>query len=204
LVIAGAALVGLGIGFNALSFIYVAMLCAGVAGVALVVFARLAQRRAATTVGAQVIAGRVVASSPVTPGGAADDGAGPDEPQHHADDDGTAEAEEDAARGRSEDPTAATHDDGGDDFGGEVVFPIDDYDELGINEILPLLPELDPHALQEVRDREVARKGRAIVLGRIDGLAGHRPAVAWREGEKPESGADRGAGNEGGRQAHHR
>jgi hypothetical protein len=179
LVIAGAVLVGLGISFNALSFIYVAMLCAGLAGVALVVFARLARRRAATMVGAQVIAGTAVASSPAAFGRSADvdsaEGAASDGRQQ-AQDDGRAESHEDLAGARSEEPAAATDDERGDEVGEEVVFPIEDYDELGINEILPLLPELDPHALQEVRDHEVARKGRAIVLGRIDGLARRPPA----------------------------
>jgi hypothetical protein len=50
-------------------------------------------------------------------------------------------------------------------------FPIEDYDELLVSEILPLLPELDADELQEVRDREESGKARATLLRRIDQLA---------------------------------
>ena len=50
-------------------------------------------------------------------------------------------------------------------------FPIEDYDELLVSEILPLLPELDADELQEVRDREDSGKARATLLRRIDQLA---------------------------------
>ena len=40
------------------------------------------------------------------------------------------------------------------DWGDEVVFPIEDYDELRVAEIVPLLVELDPDELEDVRDRE--------------------------------------------------
>lgn len=59
-----------------------------------------------------------------------------------------------------------------DDWGDEVVFPIEDYDELRVGEIVPLLPELDPEELEEVRDREVATKNRASIVARIDELLG--------------------------------
>ena len=58
-------------------------------------------------------------------------------------------------------------------------FPIADYDDLRVNEIVPLLPELDPDELEIVRDREQAGKARASVLGRIDELLGaEAPAPA--------------------------
>jgi hypothetical protein len=50
-------------------------------------------------------------------------------------------------------------------------FPIEDYDELLVSEILPLLPELDADELQEVRDREQSGKARATLLRRIDQLS---------------------------------
>ena len=58
------------------------------------------------------------------------------------------------------------------DWGDEVVFPIEDYDELRVAEIVPLLVELDPDELEEVRDREAAGKARATILARIDELLG--------------------------------
>ena len=58
------------------------------------------------------------------------------------------------------------------DWGDEVVFPIEDYDELRVGEIVPLLVELDPDELEEVRDREAAGRARATILARIDELLG--------------------------------
>lgn len=54
----------------------------------------------------------------------------------------------------------------------EVEFPIADYDDLKVSEIVPLLPELDDDELEDVREREAAGKGRTTVLGRIDELLG--------------------------------
>lgn len=59
------------------------------------------------------------------------------------------------------------------DWGDEVLFPIEDYDELRVAEIVPLLPELEPDELEEVRDREAATKNRASILARIDELMGN-------------------------------
>ncbi|MBW3610356.1 MAG: hypothetical protein KY438_02325, partial [Actinobacteria bacterium] len=53
--------------------------------------------------------------------------------------------------------------DSDDDF-----FPIEDYDELKVSEILPLVPELYPDELDMVEARERATKGRITVLNRID------------------------------------
>jgi hypothetical protein len=52
----------------------------------------------------------------------------------------------------------------------EVMFPIADYDELRVSEILPLLPELDLDELDVVRARELAGKRRSAVIDRIDDL----------------------------------
>lgn len=57
-------------------------------------------------------------------------------------------------------------------------FPIADYDELRVSEILPLLSELDPDELEVVRAREESGKARASVLGRLDELLGTAPAPA--------------------------
>jgi hypothetical protein len=58
------------------------------------------------------------------------------------------------------------------DQGEDVIFPIAEYDDLRVNEIVPLLGQLDDDELQEVRDREAAGKGRITVLKRIDDLLG--------------------------------
>jgi len=53
---------------------------------------------------------------------------------------------------------------------GEEEFPIADYDDLRVSEVVPLLPELDDDELEMVRDREEAGKARATILNRIDEL----------------------------------
>jgi hypothetical protein len=63
--------------------------------------------------------------------------------------------------------------DSGSDYGDISVvrdFPIDRYDDLRVNEILPLLASLDSEDLKMVREEETAGKARASILGRIDGL----------------------------------
>ncbi|MDQ3681018.1 MAG: hypothetical protein M3378_10855 [Actinomycetota bacterium] len=52
----------------------------------------------------------------------------------------------------------------------DLGFPIADYDELRVSEILPLLPELDLDELDMVREREEAGKRRLTVINRIDEL----------------------------------
>ena len=61
------------------------------------------------------------------------------------------------------------------DWGDEVVFPIEDYDDLRVTEILPLLPQLEPDELEDVRDRESNTKARATIIARIDELLGGGP-----------------------------
>lgn len=53
--------------------------------------------------------------------------------------------------------------------GGEG-FPIEDYDKLRVNEILPQLSGLSVAELEQVRAREQAGKNRASVIARIDDL----------------------------------
>ena len=50
------------------------------------------------------------------------------------------------------------------------LFPIADYDELSVAEILPLLDELTLDELEEVGDREADGQNRAAVLDRVDQL----------------------------------
>jgi hypothetical protein len=63
------------------------------------------------------------------------------------------------------------HDDGGRDDG-HVAFPIADYDDLRLTEVLPLLPQLEPMELELVRQRELQGERRATLLNRIDALIG--------------------------------
>lgn len=72
--------------------------------------------------------------------------------------------------------TSAADDDGGDDE--ELMFPIEDYDDLRVSEILPLLPELYDDELELVADRERDGANRASVLNRIDELLGGEPEPA--------------------------
>ena len=62
------------------------------------------------------------------------------------------------------------------------IFPIDEYDELRVSEILPLLPQLDPDELEVVRDREATGKSRDSILSRIDELLLGEDAVASTTG----------------------
>jgi hypothetical protein len=52
--------------------------------------------------------------------------------------------------------------------GPALEFPIDDYDSLKVNEIVPRLAGLDLDQLDMVREREEQGKNRATVLSRID------------------------------------
>jgi hypothetical protein len=55
---------------------------------------------------------------------------------------------------------------------GEAVFPIADYDELKVGEIVSLLPELDHDELEMVREREEGGKNRSTILTRVEALTG--------------------------------
>jgi hypothetical protein len=54
--------------------------------------------------------------------------------------------------------------------GEELPFPIEDYDDLRVVEIIPLLPELDDDELAEVRAHEQTHRNRLAIIGRIDAL----------------------------------
>ncbi len=75
---------------------------------------------------------------------------------------------------------ASSSDDDGDsgDDEDELMFPIEDYDDLRVSEILPLLPELYDDELELVADRERSGSNRASVLNRIDDLLDGEPEPA--------------------------
>ncbi|MBV9410988.1 MAG: hypothetical protein JO148_05290 [Acidimicrobiia bacterium] len=61
---------------------------------------------------------------------------------------------------------------------GDGVFPIADYDELKVGEIVSLLPELDEDELEMVRDREESGKNRSTILTRVEALTGAAAGAA--------------------------
>jgi hypothetical protein len=93
---------------------------------------------------------------------------------------------------------------------GEGAFPIADYDELKVGEIVSLLPELDEDELEMVREREESGKNRSTILTRVEALSGAAASSggsewgtsdrwdSWSEGdeEAPEEEEDDGAGEE--------
>jgi hypothetical protein len=54
--------------------------------------------------------------------------------------------------------------------GGDQEFPIADYDQLEVVEILPLLGELEPRQLEMVRHREASGRAHPWILARVDAL----------------------------------
>ena len=79
-------------------------------------------------------------------------------------------------RGAEEVPEEAEEVEAGAD--GEGVFPIADYDELKVGEIVSLLPELDEDELEMVRDREEGGKNRSTILTRVEALTGAAAAAS--------------------------
>lgn len=128
--------------------IFISIACSLLAGGVLVVFSRMSRRQGA----------------PATSGGPAPlgDGAAPATARQEAVSD--AEVEETV---NEPEPAAAS---GGREFAADE-FPIEDYDELLVSEILPLLAELDVEELEVVREREQSGKARATLLRRIEQLA---------------------------------
>lgn len=76
-----------------------------------------------------------------------------------------------ASFGRDDEDEAEDDEELEDELEGEDdLFPIADYDELSVAEILPLLDELTLDELEEVGDREADGQNRAVVLDRVDEL----------------------------------
>ena len=61
---------------------------------------------------------------------------------------------------------------------GPDTFPIEDYDALSAEQILPLLPELDDEELDMVYDREEQGQNRAVILDAIDDMFEEEPVEA--------------------------
>jgi hypothetical protein len=53
------------------------------------------------------------------------------------------------------------------------VLPIDEYESLAASHVVARLGNLTPAELRQIREFEVAHRGRRTVIGRIDQLLGH-------------------------------
>jgi hypothetical protein len=72
-------------------------------------------------------------------------------------------------------------------------FPIEDYDDLRANEILPLLPQLYADELERVRDHERGGANRGAILEKIDNLLSPTPAPAKKTAAKKAPAAKKAA-----------
>ncbi len=62
----------------------------------------------------------------------------------------------------------------------DEFFPIADYDDLSVSQIMPLLPQLELDELEDVRAREVAGADRSTLVAEIDRyLSGELQAFTW-------------------------
>src|SRR4051812_18731041 len=201
LVVVAAVMLVIGFVSSSLAPIYVSIACSALAAIVLLVFSRLSKREAvpASAGGPSPLPGPTPVTASAAGAGAATATAVLDRPVTTepappgegvtvlpADGDGSGDAVAAgvgaAAVAESDDATAqyapVDADGNGDGGGGPVEFPIEDYDELKVSDILPLLPELDADELAEVRQREQQGKGRATVLNRIDGLMASASSAA--------------------------
>jgi hypothetical protein len=158
LVLVGAVSLVIGFVSNSLVPIYISIGCSVVAGVVLVVFSRMSRRQGAPSAAAP-------ASTP-TSWAPSQTPAPTPEPETAAvpvPEERTLVGAQRGPAPRAARPEPVVPDEDED-------FPIEDYDDLRANEILPLLPELDLEELDTVREREERGKNRATVINRIDDL----------------------------------
>jgi hypothetical protein len=187
LVIVALALLIVGFVQHALTLIYFSIACSAAAALTLIVFSRLTRRRS-LRLGAAVPAELTAGLAEPAAGGQWGSPARSElEPFPAGAGDrtlpgGEVSAGEEVDAGRRP----------------EVSFPIEDYDDLRSSDIVPLLGELEPDELLEVRDRELAGRGRRTVLRRIDSLlaaAGVAPPPAQSvAASSPEAAPVPGAG----------
>jgi hypothetical protein len=124
--------------------IFISIACSLLAGGVLVVFSRMSRRQSGVTASAPA----PLADGPATKKQAA------------------AVSDDEVEDAVADEEPASTG--AGRQFAADSAFPIEDYDELLVSEILPLLPELDPDELELVREREESGKARATLLRRIE------------------------------------
>jgi hypothetical protein len=172
------AAIALVIGFvsNQLPPIYISIACSFVAAVVLAMFSRLNRRRAAPASGsgpAPLDTGPSIfeRSAPPTTQSPAIRGARPalEEPEEEEAVTAVSAPATKRPAARAE-PVPPEPEEEEDLWPDEIVFPIEDYDDLRTAEILPLLEELDDDELEDVRDYEEDHRRRASILRRIDEL----------------------------------
>lgn len=77
-------------------------------------------------------------------------------------------------------PTVSLLDDEDEDAG--AFFPIADYDDLSVSQIVPLLPQLELDELEDVKARERAGANRITLIAEIDRyLSGELEAFSWSD-----------------------
>jgi hypothetical protein len=160
LVLAAAVTLVIGLLNSGLGLIYVSIGCSVAAGavLALAVVRSRPERAAATQVGTERL--RALEETQETPAVTVVPARGR-RGRRGAEE----EAEPEEAEGRDLDLEGARA-----SGNGEAVFPIADYDELKVGEIVSLLPELDHDELEMVREREESGKNRSTILTRVEAL----------------------------------
>jgi hypothetical protein len=141
LVLVGAVALVIGFISNTLGWIYLSILCSVVAAGVLVLFSRMSRQQPAVAGGA--------GPAPLPEGGPTAAISSLGEPPTEA----VAVPEAVAAVGVT-----------------TAEFPIEDYNNLRVNEILPKLSDLELEQLDAVREQETQGKNRATVIARIDEL----------------------------------
>ena len=195
LVLIGVVTLVIGIISNTLAWVFISIGATVAAGVVLYVLYRLGRKQAAAGVGTFGAADQVTAPQPAVPAApvvpaptaippapvpaaSGDTGFAPDPA-------GPATEELDTGHLAPSPVVTALPDSYEDE---DDLFPIAEYDDLRVAEILPLLPELDADELDVVREREAATKARATILNRIDELAPNALG-AWTDGAREEPAA---------------
>ncbi|MGI9119123.1 MAG: hypothetical protein ACR2G7_03160, partial [Acidimicrobiales bacterium] len=166
-----------------LALIYLSIACSFVAAIVLLVATVFRRPAAETAAGPSPLASRVEAGEPASMGYT--QASAPASSEGRVDDTAQvpAAASSAAYTPARRQPAMASVGGAGPMAGGDEAdnfFPIEDYDQLKVGEILPLLPELYEDELDVVEGRERDTKGRVSVLKRIDQLrrAGAAEGVA--------------------------
>ena len=80
-------------------------------------------------------------------------------------------------------PTVSLLDDEDEEAG--AFFPIADYDDLSVSQIVPLLPQLELDELEDVKAREQAGANRTTLIAEIDRyLSGELEAFSWTDSDE--------------------
>ena len=162
--------------------IFISIACSLLAGAVLFAFSRMSRRQAAPA-----------AAGGPAPLAASDDGAEPAAAAADEEEDVEAEEVEEVEEPARERVAASVggREAASSSSGGEWSaddFPIEDYDELLVSEILPLLTELEADELEMVHTREQDGKARATLLRRIEQLqeegGGGEPTMATARVER--------------------